>query len=264
MGDVGRQIWGHVTRRREQLLRRAHLLDLELVSRADAALGVEGEDLRCGCRELELLLRRAVAVARDGDNAEELGAFGRAGRRELRQVVRTHREQRVGVDDGTRAREWLVIERRRAERESLEVGGIDRLEAVLAQQVGGVDPELGRVLHKRPAVDVAHVRAAAGAQQVEAADRLPEGEDDLSRDFLLDPSEDQRVALLLAALVAQHLAVDDGALARLGVRILRPDRVHLDVGALGGWMGLQQIARIAQNCVRIASELRTSVCSNSS
>ena len=98
MGDVGRQIWGHVTRRRE-LLRRAHLLDLELVSRADAALGVEGEDLRCGCRELELLLRRAVAVARDGDNAEELGAFGRAGRRELRQVVRTHREQRVGVDD---------------------------------------------------------------------------------------------------------------------------------------------------------------------
>ena len=263
MGDVGRQIWGHVTRRRE-LLDRAHLLDLELIARADAALGVEGEDFGCGCREFELLLRRAVAVARDGDDTEELRAFGRAGRRELRQVVRTHREQRVGVDDGTRAREWLVIERRRAERESLEVGGVDRLEAVLAEQVGGVDPELGRVLHKRPAVDVAHVRAAAGAQQVEAADRLPEGEDDLPRDFLLDPSEDQRVALLLAALVAQHLAVDDGALARLGVRILRPDRVHLDVGALGGWMGLQQIARIAQNCVRIASELRTSVCSNSS
>ena len=99
MGGVGREIWGHVTRRRQQLVHRAHLLDLELVSCADAALGVEGEDLRSGGRELELLLRRAVAVARDGDDTEQLRALGRAGRRELRQVVRTHREQRVWVDD---------------------------------------------------------------------------------------------------------------------------------------------------------------------
>mmetsp|Transcript_16239 Transcript_16239/g.41399 ORF Transcript_16239/g.41399 Transcript_16239/m.41399 type:complete len:302 (+) Transcript_16239:1383-2288(+) len=110
--------------------------------------------------------------------------------------------------------------------------GRDCLEHVLPQQVGRVGPELVRVLDEAPAVDVAHVRLPVGAQQVEAAYRLPEGDHHLACDHLLLRVENHGVALLLAAHVALHLAVHHGRLARLGVRVLGANGVDLDVGAL--------------------------------
>ena len=56
---------------------------------------------------------------------------------------------------------------------------------------------------------------------------------DLARDLLLVSGEDDRVAHLLAARVAQHAPVDDRRLARLRVRVLGADGVDLDVGPLG-------------------------------
>jgi hypothetical protein len=81
-----------------------------------------------------------------------------------------------------------------------------------------------RVLHERPAVDVADVGAPAlGAKEVEAADALAEGERDRARDLLLGGGEEHREADLLAVGRALDLAVDDGRLARLC--------------AGGGWVG---------------------------
>ena len=89
------------------------------------------------------------------------------------------------------------------------------VQAVLAEEVGRVGPELVRILDEGPAVDVADVRAALRSEQVEPAQRLAKGEDHLSRDLLLVVVEDERVAQLLAARVANHLTVHDRRLARL-------------------------------------------------
>ena len=109
----------------------------------------------------------------------------------------------------------------------------DLLEAVLSEEVGRVVPKLFGVLDEGPAVDVAHVAAPVRAKQVEAAERLTKRQDDCARDRLLGRRQDDRVAYLAAARVAHHLAIDDGRLARLRVRVLAADGVHLDVGALG-------------------------------
>ena len=73
-----------------------------------------------------------------------------------------------------------------------------------------------RVLDERPAVDVADVRAPAlGAEEVEAADALAEGERHRAGDLLLGGGQEHREADLLPVGRALDLAVDDGGLARL-------------------------------------------------
>ena len=53
-----------------------HLLDLELLARRRAVLEDHREERRFPRDEFELLLGRAVAMANEGDNAEEL-AWGK-------------------------------------------------------------------------------------------------------------------------------------------------------------------------------------------
>ena len=111
--------------------------------------------------------------------------------------------------------------------------GRELLESVLPKQVGRIVPKPLGVLDEAPAVDVAHVRVAIRAQQVEAAQSLAEGEHHRARDRLLRRREDDRIALLEPPHVAHDLAVDHRRLACLRVRVFAPDGVHLDIGALG-------------------------------
>lgn len=70
-------------------------------------------------------------------------------------------------------------------------------------------------------------------EQIEAANRLLEGQTDLPTDELLGVVQYDRVPDLLALRVPLDLAIEGRALARLGVRVVRPDGVHLDIGPVG-------------------------------
>lgn len=101
----------------------------------------------------------------------------------------------------------------------------------VAQYLGAVIVILVGVLHETESVDIANVALAIGTQQIEAADRLLEGQTYLARYELLGVIEYDRVAYLLALAIALHLAVQGGTLASLRVGIVRPHCVDLDVGA---------------------------------
>ena len=90
---------------------------------------------------------------------------------------------------------------------------------------------LGRVLDKRPPVDVAHVGPALRSQQIEPANRLTEREAHPPRDLLFIRGEEHGESLLLTVLVPLHPPVHNRRLSRLGVRVVGTHGVHLDVGA---------------------------------
>eukprot|EP00967_Tisochrysis_lutea_P012416 scaffold13923_cov26-Tisochrysis_lutea.AAC.2 len=117
-------------------------------------------------------------------------------------------------------------------RKALEMVRADGMQTVLTQEIGGVGPELVRILDEGPAIHVAHIRLAAGAQQIEAAQCLPEGKNHFARDLLLVVRQDERVAELFATRVAHNLAVNHGGLARLAMCILWPNSVDLNVRTL--------------------------------
>ena len=64
---------------------------------------------------------------------------------------------------------------------------------------------------------------------------------------LLDPGEDQRVACSPRWLRSTLPSTTE--LLRASACAYTTHRVHFDVGALGGWIGLQQEVRVRQNCV---------------
>lgn len=77
----------------------------------------------------------------------------------------------------------------------------------VAQYLGAVIVILVGVLHETESVDIANVALAIGTQQIEAADRLLEGQTYLARYELLGVIEYDRVAYLLALAIALHLAI---------------------------------------------------------
>ncbi len=85
------------------------------------------------------------------------------------------------------------------------------------------------ILDETPAVHVNHVALAAGAEEVEAADALPECRANLASNFFLIGAETRDVANLLAMRVASHDAIHHGRFSRLCVAVRRPNRVCLDV-----------------------------------
>ena len=107
----------------------------------------------------------------------------------------------------------------------------DRLQDDRAKAHARVVKVLCRIFHKRPPVDVAHVRPALGPQQVEPTHGLPERKAHPPRDLFFIRGQQHGEALLLPVLVSLDPAVDDWGLSRLCVRVVGTDGVHLDVGA---------------------------------
>ncbi|KAJ8575995.1 hypothetical protein ON010_g3218 [Phytophthora cinnamomi] len=160
--------------------------------------------------------------------------------RRLRQLcARGRRIGREAEGDGAKSRAV------RAEVLAHHGAASQRLLQVLRQQDAAVVVVLLRVLDEAPAVDVAHVRGVAHPEDVEAADGLLEGAADPVRDLLLLGGQHDRVPDLLAVGIAHHAAVQHGGLARLRVRVVRADRVHLDVGALRGQELLVDVRALA-------------------
>mmetsp|Transcript_13170 Transcript_13170/g.25134 ORF Transcript_13170/g.25134 Transcript_13170/m.25134 type:complete len:386 (-) Transcript_13170:87-1244(-) len=128
---------------------------------------------------------------------------------------------------------------------------VQDLHRILVKLLGALD--------EGPAVDVAHVRLALRAQEVEPAHVLLEEGGHLARDFLLVVGEQHWVAHLLALLVPKHLAVHGGGFARLGVRVQRPHRVHLDVRASCGQKVLVHVGSVCAHGVDVLLELGAAV-----
>ena len=124
-------------------------------------------------------------------------------------------------------------------------------EEVGADHLSRIVKVLLAVLHKAPPVHIADVGVAVAAEQVEAADLQAEGEDDLASDQLLTHRQDDRVPDFLALLVPLDAAVYDRALARLGVGVVRPHRVNLDVAPAGVEEPLVDVASFPANLVLV-------------
>lgn len=156
---------------------------------------------------LHLLLRRPIAVPYNRHHTAQLHHLPKRGRHDRRIVqLERHRPRNM------QCRRQLAQNH-------------------IPQYLSTVIVVLVRVLHKAEPIHVAHKRLAVGAQQIKAAHRLLESQAHFARDKLLCVAEDHRVPDLLTLAVALHLAVERGALTRLGVRIVGADGVHLDVGA---------------------------------
>lgn len=156
---------------------------------------------------LHLLLRRSIAMPNHGHHAPQLHHLAKR-RRHNRWIVQLERH-----------RPWNVQRRCQLPQNHIP------------QNLGTIVVVLVRILDETESVHVAHKRLSVGAQQIKAAHRLLERQAHFARDQLLGVAQDDRITDLFALTVAFHFAVERRALAGLGVRIVRTDGVHLDVGA---------------------------------
>lgn len=167
------------------------------------------EKLRMPHFDLHLLLWRSIAMTNHCHDAAQLHHFSKRGRHNRRIVqLKWHRPRNV--------QRWRQL-----------------AQYHIAQYLGAIIVVLVGILHKTEPVHVAHKRFAIRSQQIKTAHRLLEGQTHFPRDQLLGIAENHRIANLFALAVALHFAIERRTLARLGVRIVRPNGVHLDVGAVG-------------------------------
>ena len=170
--------------------------------------------------DLRFHLWRPIAVAEDGDARLE-----RARRRAaLRRLLLFARKVARPPEPDRPARR-LKLEPR--ERRPAVAG----LRANVREDFGSLVVVGLVALDEAPAVDVNYERplAALASEQVKAADHLAKALADPARIAALLLRQLSDETDLLAVGIAADEAVDDGRLARLGVRKRRPDRVDFDV-----------------------------------
>lgn len=149
--------------------------------------------------------------------------------------------------------------------EAMGVGGLGYFfgeemgEYFLFEDGGAVLPILGVSLHEGPAVDVADVGLAVGAQQIEAADFLLEFLHDPVADKLLIGSQDDGIAHLLSLLVSLHHSVQGGRSPGFGVHVVGADRVDLDIEGVGGQIFFVDVVSVLADFILVVLVLTRAV-----
>ena len=167
--------------------------------------------------DLQFQLRRAVSMPKDGDNRPQFLYF--------REEVIKRRLIGVLIFPCVEAFQQRVV---------VVAAWVEVVHDLLFEDGRAVLPVLGVALHEGPAIDIADVGAAIGPKEVEPANFLLKLLNYLVADEFLVRSKDDRIPHFLPLLIALHHAVQSRRSPRLGVHVVRPNRVHLNIEGVGG------------------------------
>mmetsp|Transcript_930 Transcript_930/g.1933 ORF Transcript_930/g.1933 Transcript_930/m.1933 type:complete len:237 (-) Transcript_930:1588-2298(-) len=134
---------------------------------------------------------------------------------------------------------------------------------MLGQNLSAVIVVFSTILHKRPAINITNIRnkgvALLNSKNVKATDLLLENQNNSPRNLLLPQCQNNRKSHLLPILIPLHLSIHRRTLPRLGMPIIRTNRIHLHIRTLRLNKLLVNVTPIPSNVINFGIEFGRSI-----